>query len=343
MLNPSEWLAAVQEAVDKRLRQLFDEKSAGASAIDPALQPLVGAIRDLTLRGGKRLRPALLAAGFRSVSSDDGLGAIIGAAVAAELLQTFLLIHDDWMDQDETRRGGPSVHVMLGNHYGDVHVGASAAVLAGDLAAAYAWEALTSSPFPAERVRLAVRAFWEMEEQVAFGQFLDLVGSRSVDTVSLLKTGSYSVRGPLRIGATLGGGTGAQLDALDRFAHPIGIAFQLRDDLIGAFGNTKQTGKPVGNDLRAGKKTSLVVDAWEHVGEEGRQLLNRAMNKSASTADEVAAATRLLEDCGSRARVESRLRKSVEEALAALDGAPLDHNGIALLRSLTQWIAIRVG
>ncbi|MBV8782156.1 MAG: polyprenyl synthetase family protein [Phycisphaerae bacterium] len=341
VLDPKEWFAAVQVAVDHQLKRLFDAKAAAAAAVDPELAPLVGAVRDLTLRGGKRLRPALLAAGFRAVTADPQLDAIIDAAVAAELLQTFLLIHDDWMDQDQTRRGGKSVHVMLAEHYHDAHLGASAAVLAGDLASAYAWEALTSSPFPAERVRLAVRAFWEMEEQVAFGQFLDVIGSRSAHTVSMLKTASYSVRGPLRIGATLGGATESQLDALDRYANAIGVAFQLRDDLIGAFGDPRQSGKPVGNDLRAGKKTSLMMDAWDHVGEDQRQLLTRIMNKANVSEHDVSAATRLMDECGSRMRIEARAQNSVEEAMAALEDSPLDRDGVELLRVLARRIAVR--
>jgi len=263
------------------------------------------------------------------------------AAVAAELLQTFLLIHDDWMDQDETRRGHPSVHVMLSARYGNTHTGASAAILAGNLAAAYAWEALASAAFPAEMVRLAVQAFWEMEEQVAFGQFLDIVGCRSAQTVRTLKSASYSVRGPLRVGALLGGGTEDQLDALDRYAWPLGNAFQLRDDLLGTFGDPAETGKPVGNDLRAGKRTALIIDALESVEQEDSTVLVSALGNPHATPQEAAAVGRLLEGCGSRQRVESALQRYVEQALHALDGAPLDPQGIVLLRALAGWIANR--
>jgi geranylgeranyl diphosphate synthase type I len=343
--GPDEWLFAVQSAVERRLERLFAEKTAAAAAIHPSLAALVDVIRDVTLRGGKRLRAALLVAGFRCVAPADDLTAILGAAVAAELLQTFLLIHDDWMDQDEMRRGRPSAHVLLAQKYGDVHTGASAAVLAGDLASSYAWEALASTPFPVERVRLAVRAFWEMEEQVALGQMLDLLSSRAdgpIETVHLLKTASYSVRGPLRIGALLGNGTDVQLQSLDAYACPLGLAFQLRDDLLGAFGDSSRTGKPVGNDLRAGKRTSLMADALAHADAAGLALLARIADNPGGSAEDIAAAHRLFETCGSRQRIEDRISQAAQESLAALDDAPLDAHGVALLRRLAERVAVRV-
>jgi geranylgeranyl diphosphate synthase type I len=335
------WLRFVQATVEERLRKLFEKKEAQAGMMHPALPALVDTIRDLTMRGGKRLRPALLVAGFHSIAPDQDLDAVLDAAVAAELLQTFLLIHDDWMDQDETRRGRPSVHVMLSAKYGGIHTGASAAILAGNLAAAYAWEALTSAAFPAEMVRLAVHAFWEMEEQVAFGQFLDIVGSSAVETVHVLKSASYSVRGPLRVGALLGGGVESQLEALDRYAWPLGNAFQLRDDLLGTFGDPEETGKPVGNDLRAGRRTALVVDALEAKDDIDLSILVSSLGNPDTTPEEATAVARLLEDCGSRRRVEAALQECVDQALQALDSAPLDPHGVILLRALAERIAIR--
>ena len=339
--SPQEWLRFIQAAIEERLENLFHTKEREAAALHPALRVLTSAIRELTMRGGKRLRPALLVAGFQAVSRSRDLNPILDAAVSAELLQTFLLIHDDWMDRDETRRGRPSVHVLLTAEYGDAHTGASAAILAGNLAGAYAWEALTSASFPCEVVRSAVHAFWEMEEQVALGQFLDIVGCQSVHTVHSLKSASYSVRGPLRIGALLGGGTKAQLAALDNFGWPLGNAFQLRDDLLSAFGDSQQTGKPVGNDLRAGKQTALIADALANMEPRDRRALLNTLGNPDATWEETTAITRLLEDCGSRRRVEASLRESVEQALWALDDAPLELEGIALLRSLAQWISDR--
>ena len=337
--EPKEWLSAVNSEVDSRLRKLFSAKEAKAAGMHAALPRLVKAIRELTLRGGKRLRPSLLAAAFRCVAPDEDWTEIMGAAVAAELLQTFLLIHDDWMDQAETRRGGPSVHIMLGGHYGNSHLGDSAAILAGDLAAAYAWESLTSMPLSSERIQSAICAFWEMEEQVAFGQFLDVVGCRSVETIHLLKSASYSVRGPLRIGAKLGGATEKQLKTLDCFAIPLGVAFQLRDDLLGTFGDPEQTGKPVGNDLRTGKMTALIADAMQNADKRSWLELESMLKAPMTTPQEIRTATTLLERCGSRDRIVDRLRQSVAQATAELADSPLHVAGVAVLRVLAESMA----
>ncbi|MGC4092334.1 MAG: polyprenyl synthetase family protein [Polyangiaceae bacterium] len=247
-------LASVQRQVDARLAAFLDERIEQAASNGPEVRQMVAALGDLSRRGGKRLRPALLVTGFRAVSSRD-LGAAIEAGVALELLQSYFLIHDDWMDGDLVRRGGPSVHALLARSLRDEHKGAASAILAGDYAAALALEVLANLRVTANKTAEILAAFAEMQLSAVAGQQIDLVGkARDIEAAYVLKTGSYTVYGPLRLGAILAGGSARLQARLERLARPLGVGFQLRDDLLSAFGDPKRTGKPLGNDLKAGKR-----------------------------------------------------------------------------------------
>ena len=219
-------------------------------------------------RGGKRFRPALLAASWVACGGGEGDAAepelpqaVLDAGCAWELLQAYFLIHDDWMDGDDTRRGGPSVHVQLAAHHDDAQLGAASAILAGDLACALAHRILLEADAPADVVRAASAAFARVHEEVVLGQAIDLTlaaaDRAAVERMHALKTGSYTVRGPLEVGAVIARGSSDAHAALDRYARPLGVAFQLRDDLLGAFGDASATGKPVGGDVRSRKRTAL--------------------------------------------------------------------------------------
>jgi geranylgeranyl diphosphate synthase type I len=248
------------------------------------------------------------------------------AGVALELLQTYLLIHDDWMDGDEVRRGGPSVHAMLRDRFASRRDGDAAAVLAGDLAAAFAQEALLAAPAPAARLAQAARVFARMQADVVRGQVIDLRASaadaEAVEAMHDLKTGSYTVRGPVVLGAVLAGAASDRVEALERFATPLGVAFQLRDDVLGTFGDPRATGKPAGSDLRQGKRTALVVEAERDA--EARRLLPRVLGVVDASDDEVDAVVRRMEASGAKARIEGRIAALMAESRAALERVALE-------------------
>src|SRR5262249_20947870 len=158
------------------------------------------------------VRPAVLYAGFCAVGGDE-LARCTDASAALEVLQSYLLIHDDWMDDDPERRGGPSVHVALAERVGARRTGDALAVLAGDIASAWAWELLLQAPYTQATMPLALSTFRVVQEEVVFGQQLDLLGAADVALMHHLKTSSYTVRGPLALGALLGGASVAQRDA----------------------------------------------------------------------------------------------------------------------------------
>ncbi len=331
--NALELVAEVRRAVDARLDEIRRASAAPAAAAGEEPAALAGALAELVRRGGTRLRPALLAAAARACGRATD-AAVIDAGCSWELLQAYFLVHDDWMDGDATRRGGPAVHVMLAARHRDDHLGASLAVLAGDLACAVAHRVLAAIEAPRE----VMVTFARVHEEVVLGQALDLTlaahDAGAVERMHALKTGSYTTRGPIELGAILAGATGEQRRALVSFAAPLGVAFQLRDDLLGAFGAEEETGKPVGSDIRARKRTSLIADALGRATPDDRAALERWLEGGTPSEGEIASILMILERCGSRTAIEARVRALFDEARAALKTASFDREGLALLDAL---------
>src|SRR6266508_4012706 len=199
-------LKQVRREVDARLSTLFQRKLTEAEPFGNDVVALVDALRDLTMRGGKRFRPALLVAAYHAVDDKAPDALAFDAGAALELLQTYLLVHDDLMDRDDIRRGGPAVHAMLAHHYGSRMMGDAAALLAGDYAAAVALEALCSVKATPDRLARATLFFAQIQQDAIRGQHMDLAGrAENVEVMHDLKTGSYTVRGPMLLGAILAG------------------------------------------------------------------------------------------------------------------------------------------
>jgi geranylgeranyl diphosphate synthase type I len=336
------WLGEMRSLLEARLGGFFEDKRRRGGELAPEALELVEAVERLTMRGGKRFRPALMTAAFRAVAPERDWTETLDAGAALELLQSYLLIHDDWMDGDEERRGGPAVHAALRDaHGGDAHLGGSLAILAGNLASAHAWELLTRDLIPEPRRTHAIQVFLRMHQEVVFGQQLDLLGSRNVSLMQQLKTGSYTVRGPLALGAALADATDAQRRALEAFGEPLGEAFQMRDDLLGTFGDAAQIGKPVGSDLRAGKRTALIDALDEAAHPDAAQAVHAVLGRADATDEGVERARAALVEGGARARVEARLDGLLRRATDALDDAPLHPPGTEMLRELADRLAVR--
>jgi geranylgeranyl diphosphate synthase type I len=326
--------------VDAELARVLTRRLADIR-VDPNVAVVVGAVARLALRGGKRVRAALVSAAYDACGGEGGIVPVLPAGAAVELLQAYLLAHDDWMDGDALRRGGPSVHVAVGSAFGSARLGEVGAVLGGDYACAMAQEVLlgtesgsTHAAIPPARVLAAARALARMQERVVRGQILDVTSGASAGEAQLrrmheLKTGSYTVEGPLDLGAELAGASPAQRAVLRRFAAPLGLAFQLRDDLLGVFGDPSKTGKPVGADLTRGAMTAVVVEA------RGDQVLHRLMARVLGRRDarpaDVASVIEALHDRGVVRRLEARIREHVREAQDALIESPLTPDGRLLL------------
>jgi geranylgeranyl diphosphate synthase type I len=349
------FLAHVKRGIDARLVWHLAAARARAAEAGPSAEVLARAIEDLVHRGGKRFRPALLAAawvacGGTKADALETLGELpqplLDAGCAWELLQAYFLIHDDWMDDDDTRRGGPSVHVHLTTLHRDAKLGASSAILAGDLACALAHRILLETDAPEGVLRAASAAFARIHEEVVLGQSIDLTlaaaDRASVERMHALKTGSYTVRGPLEVGALLARSSPAARAALERYAKPLGVAFQLRDDLLGTFGDASETGKPVGSDLRARKRTALVVEATSRLTGDDAMRFERMIASTTTPADDdVRWAIALLQSSGARSAVEARLSSLVAEACTAARDEALTPAGRELLVGFADLLGAR--
>jgi len=229
---------AVRSRVGVVLAAELEARRGELAALDPSAAVLVEELERLVAAGGKRLRPAFCYLGYRISGGRDG-EPIVRAAAALELLHTFALVHDDVMDEAIERRGVETTHVRFARRFsgGSAGRGRSAAVLVGDLAAVLAEALFRSSGFPTERMTEALERFDRMRLEMAAGQYLDLLGAArgdlaSAEHVAELKTGSYTIEGPLLIGAALAGAPQELEARLIAFGRPAGEAFQLRDDVL---------------------------------------------------------------------------------------------------------------
>lgn len=255
----------VRLRVEGALAGFLNEHAAPAS--DPDVLEGYRLLREFVLSGGKRVRPVLCYWGWRGAGGPDS-DEIVSAAAALELCHAGLLIHDDIMDASELRRGLPTVHRRLERpgRAGAEPFGRSAAILLGVLALAWADELLVTSGTDPSRMRDAYRCFSAMRTEVIAGQYLDILAQLSDEidleralTVVRYKTAKYTVERPLQIGGALAGADQALLDGYSAFGLPLGEAFQLRDDVLGVFGDPELTGKSVTDDLREGKHTVLIA------------------------------------------------------------------------------------
>lgn len=317
-------LESVRREVDARLATLFERTIEELAPHGQDVVRMAEAARDLTLRGGKRFRAGMLVAAFAGVAPRASTEPALAAAASIELLQSYLLIQDDWMDDDPVRRGGPSAHAALTQAFGDAHQGACSAMLASDLTWGLAVRTLARARAKPERRLRAMEVFCAVHQDVVCGQQLDTLGrSKDVESMHALKTGSYTARGPLLIGAALAAASKRVEAALSRYAAPLGVAFQLRDDLLGAFASEAETGKREGSDLRAGKRTALLAEAQTRLDADGRKAIERAHGNAGATDAEVREATLALERCGARGAVEDRLRALCAEAFALAGALPV--------------------
>ena len=311
------YAARLRPKIEAALEGWLAQTSLDLEGFPEAVRAPVEAAFDLARRGGKRWRAILVACAYEGFGGAGGGEAVVLAGVALELLQTYLLIHDDWMDHDELRRGGPSVPAMMRARF-QSDLADSSAILAGDYAAAVALDALLAVPCPGDRIARAAREFARAEREVVLGQLLDMHGApaATLERTHSLKTASYTVRAPLSIGARLAGADDATCAALGAFSDPLGVAFQLRDDVLGTFGDPSSTGKPARSDLRQGKRTALVAE----VADDPRgAALFRELGLPGARDEDIDAFAAYLVSSGARARVEARIEVLLDRATRALD------------------------
>ncbi|APU38612.1 polyprenyl synthetase family protein [Streptomyces sp. TN58] len=347
--------ADVPGSVGRALEQILTDRLARAGALDPLFaEELAGRVARFTREGGKRTRSQLLWWSVRACGGDDepAVAAALRIGAALELLQTCALVHDDLMDGSALRRGRPTLHTDLRNRYAGgapadraARFGEAAAVLAGDLALAWADDALAETALdPA--VAALVRGVWgDMRTEMVAGQFLDLqgqlTGSRSRSQAlraAHLKSALYSVQRPLALGAALAGADGRTTRALCSAGRCVGMAFQLRDDLDDVFGDPRRTGKSRGDDIRNGKPTYLAALALARAEATGDRpaltVLERALGDEDLKPADLDEVRDVLVRTGARQAVEAKIDRLSARGLRHFDGALPDTAAKARLRKL---------
>lgn len=330
-------LAVVRGPLTCALDDFLAEKARETDAVHPVLGEITDEIRALVAAGGKRLRPAFVYWGHRAAGAahDD---AVLRPAAAVELLHTFALLHDDVMDRSATRRGRPSAYAALSaahdrqQRLGDADwFGCSAAILAGDLTYVWADELFDRTALPADAVGRARQVFTDLRREVIAGQYLDLVlatddeadeaGARQV---ALLKSARYTVTRPLLLGAALAPAEdGARvLPALRAYGDAVGLAFQMRDDVLGLYGDPAETGKSSLDDLREGKRTLLVLRAIRLADDAQRTILRSCLGDPRLEEAQADEARRVVAVTGALASVEALIAAQHGVALAAIATLP---------------------
>ncbi|MBB5959913.1 geranylgeranyl diphosphate synthase type I [Saccharothrix tamanrassetensis] len=314
---------------------LADRRTLGAR-MEENFGDAVDALADFILNGGKRVRPTFAWWGWRAAGGDPDsplAEAVLTAVSSLELIQACALIHDDLMDASETRRGMPTVHVKFTRRHRDEgwlgepeRFGLAASVLIGDVALAWADDMLFAAGLPNDALRRLSLPWRDMRTEMLAGQYLDVLTQARGDTspdaalrIDRLKTAAYTVERPLHMGAAIGDGSPELVAGLRSFGTDIGVAFQLRDDLLGVFGDPAVTGKPAGDDLREGKRTLLVALGVEF----GADVLHEALGRPDLDVATVDAVRAKLVEVGAVAAVEERIAALTESALTALDRAPV--------------------
>lgn len=344
----------IPAVVERELELFFTEHAPSVDVIGPPVSEAVQHLHDFVLGGGKRIRPTFGWVGFIGANgldnTDEDPAAVLRAVSSLEFIQACALIHDDIIDASATRRGNPTVHVAAAeihrrqNWLGDSEkFGESLAILVGDLALVWADDMWHHSGLSHAALDRAFEPWRGMRTEVIGGQILDIslevAGCEDEDlanAVNRFKTAAYTIERPLHLGAAIAGADEDTIEALRGYGHDIGIAFQLRDDILGVFGDPEVTGKPAGDDLREGKRTVLYSRALqaadEHDPAEAQRL--REGIGTALEPDEIADLTRIIQETGAVDDVEKRIGELTESGLAHVRGAALSPEAVETLETL---------
>ncbi len=339
-------------AITDQLQRYLHDRRERASYIGSDFDVLIAALQDFVLSGGKRLRPAFAYWGWRAVAAVEPDPDVLLLFSALELLHACALVHDDVIDRSATRRGRPTAHVQFATLHRDrgwsgspEDFGMSAAILLGDLALSWADDIVLATDLSRD-ARLRIQPVWaDIRTEVVAGQYLDIVAEASAAesiasamNVDMFKTACYTVTRPLQLGAAAAADRPDVQAAFAQFGTDLGVAFQLRDDVLGVFGDPEVTGKPSGDDLRSGKRTVLLAEAVELADKSDPLLANllRTSIGSALTEPQVAELRDAIEAVGALSAAEHRIDTLSRRALATLAAAPIDAAAKAGLSELAN-------
>jgi len=334
MTSPLEY----RKDIDEALERFFVKKSQGKKGVE--LEAIVK-LRDFTLRGGKRIRPIFMLAGYWLNGEIDRR--IIDASISLELMQSYLLIHDDIIDRSDMRRGGPAFHRMFNF---DEQINEGLAIVCADLSDAYSHEILLNSEFPEDRLNSAMKIMAETVEMTGIGQLMDItlplsdrVTEEDVIDVHRYKTAQYTINGPMKMGAALSGYS--RIESIDNYGIPLGIAFQIQDDILGMFGDEAQLGKSVLSDFKEGKKTHMILYAFELADPRDANYIRERLGKKEIRMEEFEKVRSIIVESGALEKTRRLADSYYQRALSSIDSLTDDGEKRAELRKMAEMMVKR--
>jgi geranylgeranyl diphosphate synthase type I len=347
-------LLGVKQEVDRRLEAYLEERVLAATTLSPSAGEMTEIMKEFTLRSGKRFRAALSLFGFRCFTDRED-DAVWNIAMSMELVQSYLLIHDDVIDEDATRRGGSTVHCAYEAIHRErfsrrdpKHFGISMAIMCGDLAGAMAFDVLNRARMEAPAREKILSAMTRMLLRVIHGESMDVL-SESEENITEekmrqiydLKVSAYTLEGPLHMGGLLAGAPAGDLERMSRYATPLGEAFQIQDDILGLYGDEEKTGKPLGSDIKAGKRTFLVLKALENAPPEHRAFLEERLGSRRLEPGDLDRIRGVVRDAGALDYAVALARRLGDEAREALAGNSWRPEGVAFLEGAVNFVQNR--
>jgi len=301
-MDAIKFLESYSKKADSYSKRFFSEKKRTGAKIDKLVVDSLDIFENYS-SGGKKLRGALTVLGYQ-IAGGSSVNKILPVSLGIELLHNFLLIHDDVIDNDDTRRGKPTVHRLFSKK-GNEHFGKSKAIVIGDIGAFLGYELITNVDFPKKRTGKAISTLNDLLLKTMYGEMLDVefdrkskVSWNDILKVRTYKTAYYTFVMPLSVGAILGGGRKSMLDSIEQYAVPVGIAFQLADDILGVFGDPKRTGKSNESDIKDGKKTFLYARSLDQSGKLDREYLTKWYGEKSLTEGRIKQIRTIMEKAG---------------------------------------------
>jgi len=373
-------LFKLKDKIEKELREFFDDKIKQAKKQEKPEEflEMVKNLRKFTLNSGKRIRPILFYYSYLVAGGEKKENAL-KASISMELIHSYLLIHDDIIDRDNFRRGDLSMHCRYEKEYGNKkfnfntcsnegeqafvrfhlsgnfkspnnikHFGTSMAIITGDLASSFGYEILTHSNFPADLKIKAIEKLNQIVSNTMAGEAIDVILAKRLNAdinevikMQGYKTAKYTIEGPLHLGAILAGADGKFLKAISEFSIPLGIAFQIQDDIIGVFGNEKRIGKPVGADIKEGKKTLLSVKAFERADKEQLKILSESFGNKNINLNKVNIVREIIKKTGSLDYSSEKAKELIKFSKARLEEMEISEKRKKSLLKLADFVAER--
>ncbi len=337
-----------KEKINTKIKDFFDSEIEISKKKDGKITELIEHIKEFNLRGGKRIRAVLALVSYELFDGKD-FNSILDIAVSVELMQSFFLIHDDIIDNDSFRRGGPTFHKIYENSNENLGQRESEgiAIVAGDILESLSKKMILQSCFN-EQIKIKIlEKFNEIIENTCYGEFLDILSSKQnpneddIIKIHEFKTAKYTIEGPLHLGAIAAGADENEMRILSDYAIPLGIAFQIKDDVLGFFGDEEKLGKSAGSDVKEGKKTLLIIKAIENSSQDDKEFINKCLGNKNVTKRDISKLREIVKKSGSLDYSEKLAEKLVSEAKKALEKSNIKKEGKIFLIDIADFMIKR--